>query len=280
MSLINHPKAILTDVFGTIVDWRSTVTTYLISKSKEPASSASPKTRETATSSTDWAEFAQAWRYSYYIFTTTYNSNSNIPFKTVDEHHRSALDQLLQERDLADLWSSQQKDEIALIWHRLDPWPDSSNGLRLLNQEFTTCTLSNGNQTLLRDLAKHGNLSYAKYFSGEDFGAYKPSPLVYNGAAKELGLETSECALLAAHLGDLRAAKKCGYQTIYVEREREESWKQDDVDRARQERWVDLWVELGQGGLEEVARRFGIESERKDGRIIDATKHRLGPDSV
>lgn len=265
MSLTNLPKAILTDVFGTVVDWRTTVVNQLITKSTQPSPSASPTTRETASTSIDWSSFAQAWRHSYYTFTRTYNSKPqpDIPFRTIDQHHRSSLDTLLQERALSDLWTPAQRDEIAQIWHRLTPWDDSANGLRLLNKKFCTCTLSNGNQTLLRDLAEHGELPYAEYFSGEDFGAYKPSKLVYEGAAERLGLEREECALLAAHLADLEAAKGCGYQTIYVEREGEEEGKSVDVESVRVGALVDMWIEIGQGGLEEVARRFGI---LEDGR--------------
>jgi 2-haloacid dehalogenase len=262
MSLSNPPRAILTDVFGTIVDWRTTVVRFLTTKSNQPSASASEATKTQAKHSTDWAAFAEAWRHSYYLFTRSYNNNANLntPFKTVDAHHRSALKELLKKHDLPDLWTSEQEDEIALIWHYLDPWPDSANGLKLLSQQFRTCTLSNGNQALLRHLAEHGDLTYTEFFSGDDFGAYKPSPIVYEGAAGRLGLETGECALLAAHLGDLEAARRCGYQTIYVEREGEEERERADVRRARQEGWVDMWIALGQGGLVEVARRYGIQS--------------------
>lgn len=261
MSLTHTPDAILTDVFGTIVDWRTTVVNHLTSQSHQPSPTASPATREAATTRTDWSVFAQAWRHSYYIFTTTYNSDPDpdTPFRTIDQHHRSSLDTLLTQHSLSDLWTPTQKDDIALIWHHLDPWPDSSTGLALLNQKFRTCTLSNGNKTLLHDLARHGKLPYAEFFSGEDFGAYKPSKLVYEGAARELGLKPQECALVAAHLGDLRAARGCGYQTIYVEREGEEGWDRVELEKAKSEGWVDMWLGLGEGkgGLLEIARRFG-----------------------
>lgn len=132
-----------------------------------------------------------------------------------------------------------------------------------MNQKFPTCTLSNGDTELLTDMAAHAKLAWTRIFSAEDFQAYKPSPLVYEGAAKALGLRTSECALVAAHLEDLAGAKKCGYQTIYVEREDQDLGPRDKVEEARREGWVDMWVGLGDGGDEgaflEVARRFGIE---------------------
>lgn len=109
--------------------------------------------------------------------------------------------------------------------------------------------------TLLEDLAKHGGLPYKEILSAEDFGCYKPHRDVYLGAARKLGLEPGECALVAAHLGDLEAARGCGFQTIYIERKEEEAWKGERVEASRE--WVDMWVGVDEGGFEEVARRLG-----------------------
>jgi 2-haloacid dehalogenase len=104
-------------------------------------------------------------------------------------------------------------------------------------------------------------LPYTHIISAEDFGAYKPHPSVYLGAAKKLGLEPGECALVAAHLGDLKAARGCGYQTIYIERSKEEAWPSEDIAKAKKEAWVDMWIGLdeGAGGFLEVAKRFGLQ---------------------
>lgn len=151
-----------------------------------------------------------------------------------------------------------------MIWHFLDPWSDSSNGLGMLNQKFETATLSNGNTSLLRDLSDHGKLPYKHIISAEDFQAYKPHPDVYNGAARKLGVEPSQCALVAAHLGDCEAAKKkCGYQAIYIERLDEESWSKEKIEQAKREGWVDMWIGIDEGGFEEVARRFGCTAPEK-----------------
>ena len=160
-----------------------------------------------------------------------------------------------------------------MIWHFLDPWSDSSPGLGLLNSKFQTATLSNGNTSLLTDLASHGSLPYTHILSAEDFKAYKPHPSVYLGAAQKLNLKPEECALVAAHLGDLAAAKKCGYQVIYIDRPQEEGWGREKVDKAMKEGWVDMWVDLQEGegfgslrkdgGFVEVARRFGIEDSKE-----------------
>ncbi|KIW92369.1 haloacid dehalogenase, type II [Cladophialophora bantiana CBS 173.52] len=267
MSTTNPPKALLTDVFGTVVDWRSSVTKYLTLSASEALNSPTssiPSGVRAAAARISWPEVAQLWRTSYYHFTRTYDpaaaQKDPSKFKTVDQHHVEALHKILVDHGLDGLWTDEEVQKISMIWHFLDPWPDSSPGLAKLNDKFETATLSNGNTALLQDLARHGNLPYKHILSGEDFGAYKPHPSVYLGAAKKLGLEPGECALVAAHLGDLKAARGCGYQTIYIERSQEEGWSKEDTEAAKQQGWVDMWISLDEGdvGFLEIASRFGI----------------------
>lgn len=261
MSLSNPPKALLTDVFGTVVDWRGTVTTHLTTAASSALNSAArslPSATRAAAAQISWPDFAQAWRTSYYHFTRSYDPSAGGPFKSVDQHHLDALLSLLETHGVADLWTAEEVHKLSLIWHFLDPWADSARGLGRLNDAgFATCTLSNGNTSLLTDLATHGGLPYKHVFSAEDFKAYKPHPDVYRGAAKKLGLREGECALVAAHLNDLQAARECGYQTIYIERPMEESWAKDQGKMEDARGWVDMWVTHEEGGFEEVARRFG-----------------------
>ncbi|KAK5341811.1 hypothetical protein LTR98_002605 [Exophiala xenobiotica] len=266
MSTSQPPKALLTDVFGTVVDWRSTVEKHLTLSASEALNSSTnsiPSAVRTAASDISWPTIAQLWRNSYYEFTRSYDPSAKDKsnFKTVDQHHVEALHKILVDHNLDGLWTDEEIQKISMIWHFLDPWPDSSEGLGTLNQKFQTATLSNGNTTLLSDLAKHGPLPYTHIISAEDFGAYKPHPSVYLGAAKKLGLEPGECALVAAHLGDLKAARGCGYQTIYIERSKEEAWPSEDIAKAKKEAWVDMWIGLdeGAGGFLEVAKTFGLQ---------------------
>jgi 2-haloacid dehalogenase len=114
-------------------------------------------------------------------------------------------------------------------------------GLARLNHRFETCTLTNANVSLLEDVCRHGSLPFRHLASAEEVGAYKPSLRVYHGAASKLGLEPSECPLVAADLGDLWAAQACGFQTIYVERgPQEESFTVDETAQAKAEGWVDM----------------------------------------
>jgi len=253
-------KALFFDVFGTCVDWRTTVT-----KALEKAASAAlessacavlPAVREKA-SRADWGRFAQEWRISYIRFVQAVAADPSIPFKTIDEHHLDSLKELLSSWRLSGLWTDDQVVDLSLVWHRLDAWEDSSAGLKALNDAgFQTATLSNGNISLLQDLKDHGSMPFTHLFSGEMFNSYKPSPKVYLGAVEKLGLQPNECALVAAHLGDLKAAKGCGLYAIYVERPMEEGWSSDAAEQARKEGWVDLWIGQEQNGFLAVAREL------------------------
>lgn len=206
-------------------------------------------------SESDWAQFAAAWRKSYGIFTQTYNPDTD-EWKDIDTHHHDSLILLLKEWSLEGLYNEDEIKELSLIWHFLVPWPDSSEGIHKLGEKFETSTLSNGNQSLLKDLNESGNLGFKRIQSGADFKAYKPNSKVYKGAVEKMGFEMEEVAMVAAHLYDLKAARELGMRTIYVEREGEETMKGEEFENARG--WVDMWVSKDEGGMLEVARRFGI----------------------
>ena len=177
-------------------------------------------------------------------------------FKTIDQHHYDSLVDLLEQDGLTGLWTDEETKELSRIWHFLAPWEDSAAGIGKLNElGYETATLSNGNESLLSDLCAHGSLPFKYIVSAEHFGTYKPSPTIYNGAARRLGLEASECALVAAHLKDLKAARGVGMGTVYVWRKGEED---EGLERkVREEGWVDVWVEEGEGGIQQVARSLG-----------------------
>lgn len=264
MSLQRPPKALLFDVFGTVVDWETSITNTLAERSRKSLDNSTgipPDVQEKASkfSTSDWNSFAKKWRKGYSTFTQNFDRETDA-FITIDEFHHNSLKDLLKEHGLEGLWSDHEVKDISLAWHSLTPWPDSAKGIAQLNKKFETGTLSNGNISLLESLAKNGSLPFKHIFSAEQFKAYKPSPLVYNGAAEKLGLETKDCALVAAHLLDLAAAKSLGYQAIYVERPGEETWT-DFIDLARRDGWVDMWIEHGDEteGILEVAKRFGID---------------------
>lgn len=262
MSFPRGMKALFFDVFGTCVDWRTTVTNALEKEASAALSSASAvpsavRQKASSMSSSDWGRFAQEWRNSYIRFVQAVAADPSIPFKTIDEHHLDSLRDLLTSWELSGLWTDDQVVELNLVWHRLDAWEDSAAGLKALNDAgFQTATLSNGNISLLQDLKQHGSMPFTHLFSGEMFNSYKPSPKVYLGAVEKLGLQPHECALVAAHLGDLKAARACGLHTIYVERPMEEGWSAEAAEKAREEGWVDLWIGQEQDGFLAVAKEL------------------------
>ncbi|KAB8067732.1 HAD-like domain-containing protein [Aspergillus leporis] len=264
MSQDGFPSMIFFDVLGTIVEWRCCIANELNATARRALQdqvrylSADVRARVSDMTTSSWQEIAEEWHRSYMNFGDTYDTSK--PFVSVDEYNRISLENILIKWLLRGLFNEDDLKHLTLAWHRLDSYPDSVPGLSLLSTKFLTSTLSNGNVKLLEDLQEHNSLPFKHITSAEHFGAYKPSPEVYHGAARRFGFRNSQCCLVAAHLEDLHAAKKCGFQTIYLERDLEEAWDSRDIARAREEGFVDLWVGVGGSGLIEVARYFGIES--------------------
>ena len=191
--------ALVFDVFGTVVDWRSSVAAEVRSLGW----------------SVDPAAFADAWRAGYAPAMQEVREG-RLPWMHIDALHRRILDALLAERGLAP--PEAEVAELNRVWHRLAPWPDSVAGLQRLKVRFPVCTLSNGNVSLLLDMARHAGLPWDTIFSAELFGHYKPDPEVYLGAARLLDLPPEQVLMVAAHPSDLRAAAACGLKTAYVPR--------------------------------------------------------------
>ncbi|KAK3945875.1 putative haloacid dehalogenase protein [Diplogelasinospora grovesii] len=265
--LLEGVKGLLFDVFGTVVDWRRSVEVFLKETASDKiasspsfnASQVPPDTQARVRSLTDqdWATFAQEWRNSYGKFTRGFVPGET-EWKDIDTHHRDSLVELLDKWQLNGLYTPGEIERLSKVWHYLVPWPDSSQGIHKLGTRFKTATLSNGNQSLLRDLDEFGNLGFQRLISAEDFKAYKPNPATYLGACKMLGLEPQQVAMVAAHLGDLAAARSHGLRTVYVERSREEELESDDERYGEARQWVDVWISQSQAGFIELAKELGL----------------------
>ncbi len=196
-------RALTFDVFGTVVDWRSSV----IDEGRALGARLGLQV--------DWTAFADAWRAGYPPAMDEVRRGA-LPWTDIDGLHRRILDRLLAERCLA--LPEAEAVQFNLVWHRLRAWPDSAAGLALMKPRLTLCTLSNGNLSLLTDLAERNALPFHQVLSAELFRHYKPDPEVYLGAAAHLGLAPSQVMMVAAHPNDLRAAAACGLRTAYVAR--------------------------------------------------------------
>ena len=234
---IENVKALTFDVFGTVVDWRSS----LIREGE-----ALGKTKGLAV---DWAKFADAWRGLYQPAMDEVRSGRR-PWTKLDDLHRESLDTLLVQFGIKGL-SEAEIDHFNRAWHRLDPWPDAVPGLTRLKKKFVLATLSNGNVALMVNMAKHGNLPWDTVLGAEVARHYKPQPEAYLTTAALLGLTPSECMMVAAHNGDLAAASAVGLRTAFVPRPKEHGPGQTkDVKPAREwdvvaSDFVDLAARLG-----------------------------------
>lgn len=197
-------KALVFDVFGTVVDWRSCVTESAKLACGDRASGL------------DWEAFADDWRTAGYLKPIAQIVAGTRPYVGVETLLAETLDVLLAQRRLR--LGASELEWLRLAWHRLDPWPDAVGGLERLRRHYVLGPLSNGSFAMLTDMARRSGLPWDCILSTELFSAYKPDPSTYLGAARLLGLAPTQVMLVAAHVGDLRAAASLGLRTAYVPR--------------------------------------------------------------
>jgi len=197
-------KALGFDTFGTVVDWRTSVAREIEAVGKRKGLSV------------DGAKFADAWRAGYRPSMDRVRKGE-LPWTNLDKLHRMILDRILIDFKITGL-SEAETDALNRAWHRLQPWPDAVAGLTRLKKKFIIAPCSNGNVSLMTDLAKHSGLPWDLILGAELAHHYKPDREVYLTAADLLDLKPAEVMMIAAHLGDLAAAKGVGLRTGFVTR--------------------------------------------------------------
>jgi 2-haloacid dehalogenase len=202
---LSDVKALVFDVFGTVVDYRGT-----IAREGEQLNRAKGL-------QVDWAQFADAWRTRYRPAMDRVMQGA-LPWTNLDALHRLSLNELLSAFQINDRFTEEEKDRLNRVWHRLQPWPDAIAGLTHLRTRFVLATLSNGNVALLVNMAKYSALPWDCILSAELVQAYKPDPHTYQMAINLLGLRSHEVMMVAAHQEDLRAAQAQGMQAAFVPR--------------------------------------------------------------
>jgi 2-haloacid dehalogenase len=205
-------QALLFDVFGTVVDWR----TSLIEDLSQFGASKGLKA--------DWATFADDWRELYQPAMDEVRSGRR-PWTILDILHRESLDKLIAKYGFSGL-SEADKEHMNRVWHRLTPWPDTVEGLTRLKKRYIIGTLSNGNVGLLTRMAKFGGLPWDVVLGAETARAYKPMPQAYLASAELLNIKPGQLMLVAAHNSDLAAAAKVGLATGFVARPTEHGPRQ------------------------------------------------------
>jgi 2-haloacid dehalogenase len=197
-------RALFFDVFGTLMDWRTSV-------ARE-----AEKILGNLGYNLDWIAFADAWRGEYQPGMEEVRLGK-IPFSKLDVLHRRNLERILPRFGLEKL-SEEVLADLNLAWHRLDAWPDVPAAMKRLKREFLLAPCSNGNIALMVDLARRNDIPWDAILGSDIAGDYKPKPRVYLAACDALNLEPRECMMVAAHSRDLAAAAACGLRTGHIAR--------------------------------------------------------------
>lgn len=200
-------KALFFDVFGTLVDWRSGV------------ANAAQGILEPQGIVLDWIAFADAWRDQYQPAMQAVRSGK-IPYTKLDVLHRRTLQKILPQFALEHLKET-ELDRLTLAWHQLDAWPDVQAGLSRLRQQYWIAPLSNGNTSLMCDLARRNDIHWDAILGADYARAYKPMNEVYLAAADAFNLAPAQCLMCAAHSSDLKAAAANGLRTAHIARPQE-----------------------------------------------------------
>jgi 2-haloacid dehalogenase len=234
-------KALVFDTFGTVVDWRGSIIAEGAAWSKASGAAGGLNI--------DWGRFADRWRAGYAPAMAKVRTGE-LPWTKLDALHRMLLEDLLKEFGIAGL-TEEEKDHWNRVWHRLKPWPDSVAGLARLKKKYTISPLSNGNVSLLADMAKNAGLPWDLILSAELARHYKPDRESYLTAVELLSLKPEEVMMTAAHRADLEAARSFGLRTGFIHRpdeygpsRRGDTAKAGDFDVVS-ENMVDLATKMG-----------------------------------
>ena len=221
----NEVKALVFDVFGTVVDWRTSIINEceILGQQKHI--------------DIDWSKFVDDWRAGYRPAMDKIR-NDGEKWRVLDELHMDILLELLKSHSIS--LNSDEINHLNKCWHRLHPWKDSVNGITRLNSKFITATLSNGNVGLLTNMAKFAKLPWTCILSAEIFKHYKPDDEVYRGAANILDLKPDQVMMVAAHKSDLLAAKSNGLVTAYINRPNEFGKYSVEVEDVEKD--IDIWA--------------------------------------
>jgi 2-haloacid dehalogenase len=201
------PKALLFDVFGTLVDWRTSI-------ARE-----SEQVLKPLGVAVDWLAFADAWRGEYQGAMDQVR-DGQIPFCKLDVLHRRNLELVMPRFNISGI-AENALQYLNLAWHRLDAWPDVPPGMSRLRRRHLLAPCSNGNISLMVDLARRNGIHWDAILGSEIAGDYKPKPRVYLASCAAFDLKPGECMMVAAHSNDLKHAAACGLRTAHIARPNE-----------------------------------------------------------
>ncbi len=232
---MSEVKALFFDIFGTVVDWRGGI-------AREARKLLKPLGYKL-----DWIGFAEAWRAEYQPAMEEVRAG-RIPFSKLDDLHRRNLDRIRDRFGLSRL-SDRDCRKLNTAWHRLDAWPDAAKGLKKLRKRFLLAPVSNGNISMMAELARHNRFRWDAILGAEIAGDYKPKAKVYRAACAAFDLSPKQCMMVAAHSYDLKAAAACGLQTAHVARP-------DEAGRGTGETGPSIAVDVAASDFVDLARKL------------------------
>src|SRR5262245_62335558 len=232
-----QPKALLFDVFGTLVDWRTSI-------ARESEMILKP-----LGVSVDWLAFADAWRGEYQGAMDQVR-DGHIPFCKLDVLHRRNLEIILPRFKIAGI-PDNVLQFLNLAWHRLDAWPDVASGMTRLKRRFLLAPCSNGNISLMVALARRNGIPWDAILGSEIAGDYKPKPRVYLAYCEAFDLRAGELMVVAAHSNDLKHAAACGLRTAHISRMSEHG-------PGKGEPAPKVSVDYAASSLEDLAQKLGV----------------------
>ena len=231
------PKALLFDVFGTLVDWRTSI-------ARE-----SEQVLKPLGVTVDWLAFADAWRGEYQGAMDQVR-DGHIPFCKLDVLHRRNLDLVMPRFNISGI-AENALQYLNLAWHRLDAWPDVAPGMSRLRRRHLLAPCSNGNISLMVDLARRNGIHWDAILGSEIAGDYKPKPRVYLASCAAFDLAPGECMMVAAHSKDLQHAAACGLRTAHIARPNEHG-------PGKGEPAPKVPVDYAAASLEDLAKQLGV----------------------
>jgi len=234
----NDVSALVYDTFGTLVDWRGSLIAELSAFGRERGINI------------DWEAFTDAWRAGYQPAMEPIRKGER-GFTSLDVLHRETLDKLVAQFGIKGL-SEADLQHLNRGWHRLKPWPDVIPGMARLRTRYIVGPMSNGNTALLLNMAKNAGIPWDTVLGSDTFRAYKPMPEAYLGMCRLLDLPPARVMLVAAHNGDLAAARKCGLRTGFISRPHEFGPRPNPDATASSD-----WDVIG-NSLEEIATKLGL----------------------
>jgi 2-haloacid dehalogenase len=233
----DKPKALLFDVFGTLVDWRTSIARD------------SEQVLKPLGVTADWLAFADAWRGEYQGAMDQVR-DGHIPFCKLDVLHRRNLDLVMPRFNISGI-ADNALQYLNLAWHRLDAWPDVAPGMSRLRRRHLLAPCSNGNISLMVDLARRNGIHWDAILGSEIAGDYKPKPRVYLASCAAFDLAPGECMMVAAHSKDLQHAAACGLRTAHIARPNEHG-------PGKGEPAPKVPVDYAAASLEDLAKQLGV----------------------